>query len=169
MRDCRQDCRQENGRAQKCTIFSRKTAKTALYHSIKCGNLAESQGFEEPNFGTYALIPYYLIPFCLNDMIFRTFEHSWFLCFQAVKGTCKGIMQPHFSSRFELKTTHPPLFSAPRIGTHRREGQLFPCITACNFPVLDEPFYALINCNASMKTCSCFSFLTQSFHKNLLM
>ena len=46
MRDCRQDCRQENGRAQKCTIFSRKTAKTALYHSIKCGNLAESQGFE---------------------------------------------------------------------------------------------------------------------------
>ena len=46
MRDCRQDCRQENGLAQKYTIFSRKTAKTALYLSIKCGILAESQGFE---------------------------------------------------------------------------------------------------------------------------
>ena len=47
MRDCRQDCRQKNGLMQKCTIFSRKTAKTTLYLSIKCGNLAESQGFED--------------------------------------------------------------------------------------------------------------------------
>ena len=46
-------------------IFS-QNSKTALYLSIKCGNLAESQGFEEPNFGTYALISCYLIPFRLK-------------------------------------------------------------------------------------------------------
>ena len=46
MRDCRQDCRQENGRVEMHHIFS-QNSKTALYLSIKCGNLAESQGFEE--------------------------------------------------------------------------------------------------------------------------
>lgn len=47
-------------------MFLHKTAKTELYLSIKFGNLAESQGFEEPIFGTYALIPCYLIPFRLE-------------------------------------------------------------------------------------------------------
>lgn len=48
---------------EKYSCFSLKTAKTALYHSIKCGNLAESQGFEEPSFGTYALFSCYHMPF----------------------------------------------------------------------------------------------------------
>ena len=55
-----------NESAHQVYRISHKTTKTALYHSIKCGNLAESQGFEEPNFGTYALIPCYLIPFRLE-------------------------------------------------------------------------------------------------------
>lgn len=51
----------------KYTAFSRKTTKTALYRTIKCGNLAESQEFEEPNFGTYALFLCYYMPFHLKQ------------------------------------------------------------------------------------------------------
>lgn len=44
-------------------MFLHKTAKTELYLSIKFGNLAESQGFEEPIFGTYTLFSCYHMPF----------------------------------------------------------------------------------------------------------
>ena len=47
-------------------IFS-QNSKTALYLSIKCGKLAESQGFEEPSFGTYALLLCYPMPFHLKQ------------------------------------------------------------------------------------------------------
>ena len=99
-----------------------------------------------------------------NDIIFGTFRHSWFLCFQAVKGTFKGTELPRFSSLFELKTTHPLLIFCPSHRPSRRyEGQLLFCITIDNFPTLDEPFYALINCNASMKTCSFFHVCHKAF------
>lgn len=90
MRDCRQDCRQKNGLMQKCTIFSRKTAKTALYHLIKCGNLAESQGFEEPFYRFYELISCYYVYFTLLSLSFRTIRRILFLLCHSVKGIKKG-------------------------------------------------------------------------------
>lgn len=66
--------------------ISHKTTKTALYLSIKCGNLAESQGFEEPSFGTYALLLFYPMPFHLKQ---RGIPNIWTQLVFMLSG-CKG-------------------------------------------------------------------------------
>ena len=116
------DCTQKNSFSQKSYNFSLEIEETALYLSIKCSNPTESQGIEEPSFGTYALFLCYHMLFYLKQREIRTFRHNWFLCFQAVKGTFKGTEQPRFSLRFDFNP-HLLLSSCPlHRHSNRREG-----------------------------------------------
>lgn len=71
--------------------ISHKTTKTALYHSIKCGNLAESQGFELSSLD-YQQNNYCKIhPFTTRGRCLSSHYVTLLYCLsQALKGKNKG-------------------------------------------------------------------------------
>ena len=80
------DCRR--GAAVSPALHLREhNKKTALYLSIKCGNLAESQGFEKQFCDFYALFQSPKIHFVQSIHFFKTLCAYCFGCFQ--RGCCQ--------------------------------------------------------------------------------